>query len=232
MNKTNYLSKYKKNYTSQYGEDGVIEELFFRLDIKTGAVVDVGANDGMWYSNTFTLLQKGFDVYAIERSNKAQKMVELKKTYPKLHPLQITVSMDKNSDEHINNILKNMGAPADLEFVSIDIDSIDPWVFQDMDRTPKLVVIEIESRYYPLDMKWHNPTGTRETNPPQNITGLYPIYTIAKKKGYTLIAHTTSNVFFLRNDLIKKLNIPEVTDVHELSNFDPIRLSVADKLKW
>lgn len=232
MNTNNYLAQFKKNYTSQYGEDGIIEEVLRRLNINNGVVVDIGAHNGKWYSNTYTLLTRGFTVYAIEKSNKAKDLFELKKEYPSLNPIQITVSTDKNSEGHINNIFKTLGVPTEIDFMSIDVDSIDPWILDDMDRTPKLIAIEIESRYYPLDDKWHNPNGDRKTNPPQNITGFYPIYKIAKKKGYHFIAHTLSNVFFIRNDLIPTLNSPEITSVEELSNFDPVRLSPADKIKW
>lgn len=228
----NKLYKYIKNNTSQYGEDGVIEEILKRLNITSGVVVDVGASDGKWFSNTFTLLQRGFDVYAIEKNDNAKKMFELKKEYPNLYPIQIGVTTEKNSPSHINNILKTLGVPNEIDLISIDIDSIDTWVFEDLDRNPKVVVIEIEPRYYPLDMKYHNPKGDRKTNPPQNITGFGPTHKIAKEKGYFLIGHTISNLFYLRNDLIGKINSPELTDVEELTNFNPTYLTPEDKVKW
>lgn len=104
--------------------------------------------------------------------------------------------------------------------MSLDIDSIDPWVIKDIDRTPKFFVVEIEPRCYPLDDIWHDPKGTRETNFPQNLTGFGPMYKIAKEKGYRFIAQTSQNLFFLRNDLVDTIDCPEITSVHELSNFD------------
>jgi hypothetical protein len=232
MKPTNYLAKFKKNNTSQCGEDGVIEEILRLLNIDGGAVIDIGASDGKWHSNTFSLLQRGFDVYAIEASNNAKKMIVLQKEYPNLHPIQARVCIDKNSSNHINNIVNTLQVPTEVEFMSLDIDSIDPWVLQDIDRSPKFFVTEIEPRYYPLDNIWHNIDGNQITDPPQNLTGFGPMYKVAKAKGYTLVGQTSQNLFFLRNDLIEKLNCPEITSVHELSNFDPSYLKKEDKKRW
>lgn len=233
MKTNNFLLKYHKNNTSQNGEDGMIEEILRRLNITGGTVVDVGANDGKWFSNTFSLLQRGFDVYAIEVvSKKVQDMLNLKKEYPNLYPIHARVTTDKSSKHHINNIFKRFNIPNEVDFMSIDIDSIDAWVFEDLEVKPKFVVIEIGAYYYPLDMIWHNPLGNRTTNPPQNLTGFYPIYNIAKKKGYFLIGSSSINCFYLREDLLERLNCPEMTSVPELSNFNPSRLSAEDRHRW
>jgi hypothetical protein len=136
------------------------------------------------------------------------------------------------SDYHINKILDTLGVPQQVEFINIDIDSIDALVFKDINRDAKLVVIETEPRYYPLDDIWHNPDGTRETNPPQNLTGFYPMYKIAKNKGYHLIGQASQNLFFLKQELLPKLECPEITEVPELTNFDPKYLSPIDKARW
>ena len=95
MKTNNELFKYAKNNTSQVGEDGIIEEILKRLNITSGDVLDIGASDGKWNSNTFTLLQRGFNVYAIERSKSADKMFLLKETYPNLYPIKIGLTREK-----------------------------------------------------------------------------------------------------------------------------------------
>ena len=54
------LLKYRKDYYSQNGEDGVIEEILRRMGIKQGWFVDVGAWDGKYLSNSFALVEKGW----------------------------------------------------------------------------------------------------------------------------------------------------------------------------
>lgn len=233
MKENNILYKdYKKEVNSQYGEDGMIEEVFKRLNITSGAVVDIGASDGVWFSNTFELLKRGFDVYGVEISDNADKMFKLKETYPTIHPIKVGVEKSKDAENHINKILDRLNVPTEVELMSIDIDSIDPWVFEDCNRNVKLYILEIEPRYYPLDMKYHNPEGNRETNPPQNLTGFGPMYDIAKKKGYTLIGMSVNNLFFLRSDLVETLNWPELVGKSDLENFNPSYLSTEDKERW
>lgn len=229
----NHLLNYKKNNTSQYGEDGMIEEILRRLDINTGVVVDIGANDGKWYSNTYSLLERGFTVYGVEANTaKYKDMCKLKNQFPNLHPIHAKITTDKESPSHINNILKKYNIPDDIDFMSIDIDSIDAWVFEDLSVLPKFVVIEVESSHYPLDMIWYDPNFKNSGKTGKNGTSFLPIYKIAKNKGYHLVGHSNINSFYVRNDLIKTLNYPEATDVCEFSNFYPNRLNKVNFEKW
>jgi len=71
------LYKYKKNYYSQNGEDGVTEEILRRLNIKKGCFVKIGAWNGKHLSNTYFLLERGWQGIAIEGGR--QKFIDLKK---------------------------------------------------------------------------------------------------------------------------------------------------------
>ena len=51
------FSKFKKNYYSQFGEDGIIEEVLKRMGINEGWVCEFGAWDGIKSSNTFSLIE-------------------------------------------------------------------------------------------------------------------------------------------------------------------------------
>jgi hypothetical protein len=61
-----FYNRYAKNVHSQNGEDGIIEELLKRLDIKNGSVCEFGAWDGIHLSNTFNLVKQGFNAVFIE----------------------------------------------------------------------------------------------------------------------------------------------------------------------
>lgn len=54
------LAAYRKNVNSQYGEDGVLQELVRRLGIANGQFVEFGAWDGQHLSNTRLLLEQGW----------------------------------------------------------------------------------------------------------------------------------------------------------------------------
>jgi len=228
--------KYKKNNTSQYGEDGIVEEIFKRLNIQKGICVDIGASNGKWYSNTFSLVEKGWEAYEIEGSEN-EELKKLAIDYPNIKYRFCYVS-DEDNERNINKLLKQMDCPKEIDFMSLDIDSIEYWIWDTLEYNPKIMCIEIEPRNYPTDMIFHdrNPKLSKSEKQKlynsQNLTGFGPMYQLAKKKGYFLICHTISNLFFIRNDLIQDLKYPEVTDIKELTNFNPLYLSTEDKRRW
>ena len=57
MYSNNFYNEFKKDNHSQNGEDGIIEELLNRLQIKSGWVCEFGAWDGIHLSNTFNLVK-------------------------------------------------------------------------------------------------------------------------------------------------------------------------------
>jgi len=71
------MNKYAFNVYSQFGEDGIIEEIFNRLKIKKGFCVEFGACDGILLSNTRHLWEKGWAGVMIEKKQlEYQKMIQ------------------------------------------------------------------------------------------------------------------------------------------------------------
>ena len=64
MKESNFL-KYGRNAFSQNGEDGIIEEIFTRLDIQDGYVCEFGAANGKWWSNAFNIYSQNHNFIPI-----------------------------------------------------------------------------------------------------------------------------------------------------------------------
>jgi hypothetical protein len=63
------LNMFSHNIHSQNGEDGIIQELLNRLNLKNSSdryCVEFGAWDGMHLSNTFALVEGGWKAIYIE----------------------------------------------------------------------------------------------------------------------------------------------------------------------
>jgi hypothetical protein len=77
--KTNELLKYKKNIFSQSGEDGIIKEVFKRLEISNVKLdkncYEFGAWDGIHLSNTYNLIKNSLKKYVIK--NKSYQINDL-----------------------------------------------------------------------------------------------------------------------------------------------------------
>jgi len=206
-----FYKQYKKNVHSQNGEDGIIEELFKRLNITDGYVCEFGACDGIINSNTFNLVKKGFKAVYIEADkNLYNKLVKTAGWLPKIMAINARVDHN-NTHQSLDNILKTTPIPKDFDLLSIDIDSYDYQVWESLkDYKPKIVIIEIDSRIkVDNELHIHNP-------PEYHYTGFKPMLKLGKEKGYKFLLHT-GNMFFVRNDLAEKIDI---TYDNPLENFN------------
>ena len=193
---------YKGNTHSQNGEDGVLEEILKRLDIKTGWVCEFGAWDGVYLSNTFKLIQRGFNAVLIEGD--AERFNGLNHTaisYPGILPINAYVSPDRTSPNAIDNLLHNTPIPQRFDVLSIDVDSCDYQIWRSLlDYEPSVVIIEINSSVHP-----ENPRHIHEAGKYQG-TGFLPTLTLGNQKGYTFVLHT-GNMIFVRKDLYARLGV-------------------------
>lgn len=202
MYSNKFYKNYSKNVYSQNGEDGIIEELLKRLNIKNGWVCEFGAWDGIHLSNTFNLVKnKKFNAVYIEGDN--NKYNDLLKTVEKFNnivPIKAYVDHNDTSNS-LDNLLKQTNIPNDFDILSIDIDSYDYQVWKSLKvYRPKIVIIEINSSVKVDNQNWiHTPNKYAGT-------GFNPTYYLGIEKGYRFILHT-GNMFFIRSDLFDKLNI-------------------------
>jgi hypothetical protein len=205
-----FYEKYKKNIFSQNGEDGIIEEFFCRLGINSGWCCEFGAWDGKHLSNTFNLVQKGFNAVYIEGDK--EKFKDLLCTcneHKNIVPVNKYVDLEDNT---LDSILSETVIPKDFDLLSIDIDSADYHIWKSLvNYKPKVVIIEINSSVDPLDGNWIQTPGTT-----YKTTAFMPTYKLGIDKGYTFVLHT-GNMIFVRNDYFDKLNIDQPK--HYISNF-------------
>jgi hypothetical protein len=207
-----FYEKFKKNVYSQFGEDGIIEELLNRLNLTNKWCCEFGAWDGKHLSNTFNLINKGFNCVHIEGdSKKFEDLLETCKDHPNIIPINKYVGIKENK---LDEILSETNIPKDFSILSIDIDSYDYYVWESLENyKPIVVIIEIHSGIYPLDETWiHN------EDKKINSTSFLPTYNLGKIKGYKFLLHT-GNMFFIREDYFEKLGVEEPN--HFLSNFRP-----------
>lgn len=195
------LLVYAKNYWSQNGEDGIIEEIFKRLGINGGWLCEFGAGDGKTISNSYHWISsnKNFKVLYIENGDEDYERI-LKVVDE--HPDQIIALKETVTPQNINELLSRSGAD-DFEMISIDIDSHDYAVWEALTEfKPKVVIIEINSSLLPGEYQIHDDEKNLQGN---SFTSTVEL---GKRKGYTAVAHT-GNLIFVRNDLVDKVLIPD-----------------------
>lgn len=197
--KNNWLSDYKRNYTSQRGEDGILEKIFEVLGIDQGWYVDVGAQ-GLDHSNTYSLFKKGWSGILIEAE--PSSFQGLLKIYQDTKAYCIHEHVEPTGEKSLDNLLANTRLPCEFDFMSIDIDGNDYYVWEALIKyIPTVVVIEFNP-VIKLD-------DYRQPINGQGGSSLSVLTKLGKSKGYELIATTTINAFFVKRNLFDKFGIKD-----------------------
>lgn len=188
------LLAYAANVASQEGEDGIIERIFQILPPTHQYFVEFGAWDGKFLSNCYHLAaNRGWSGCFIEGNR--DKYVELLQTHgtnPKVTCVNSFVTLDGAG--RLDSILESVGAPKEIGLLSIDIDGMDYFVWESIERfSPTVVVIEF------------NPTIANDVVFVQakdfavnQGSSLLAMITLGWEKGYELICATRWNAFFVK----------------------------------
>jgi hypothetical protein len=207
------LRIYKKNIYSQNGEDGVLEEILRRLDLRTGSFVEFGAWDGKYLSNTYYLLEKGWSgVYIEGDKEKFQALVHNMERFSQ-HVELINAYVEPKGPHTLDKLLASTRIQREFEVLSIDIDSYDWQIWESIHNyNPTVVVIEINSSI---------PVGIYQTHRSKEIQGSSFSATVdlGLTKGYQAVCHT-GNVVFVKSSLVPQLNLPEMEILFPETLFD------------
>ncbi|MEZ5490898.1 MAG: hypothetical protein R3F50_11330 [Gammaproteobacteria bacterium] len=223
------LSDYGFSVFSESDEDGILLRIFAIIGFRNKVAIDVGGGSGLGGSNTANLiLHHGFDGLLIEGNNENAEY--LRKIYGEKRQTRHyppRVICEYVTTANINSLFTDNSIAGEVELLSIDIDSIDYWIWEAIDViSPRVVVVEIQC-ILPADVSWTVPKDFCETVFETIDNRRYGIYNSAslraferlgKSKGYRLVATSKLgfNAFFLRNDLgidkIPAISVDECLD--------------------
>jgi hypothetical protein len=203
---------YKKNIFSQYGEDGIIEEIFKRLgNVSDKRCCEFGAWNGKFLSNTCNLITNhNYEAILIEADKK--RFDELNINFPDKKIIKINKFVNFSGENSLDNILENNNFNKDFDFLSIDIDGCDYWIFESLSKfSPKVICIEfnplIPNKVYFIqekNMKINQGSSAKS------------IIDLGLKKNYFPIASTDCNLFFVHNKFKQKITNLDKFDINQL----------------
>ena len=205
------LESYRSNVYSQFGEDGILEELLDRLQQAriqlTNWCVELGAWDGVHLSNTCNLIRnRGFSAVLIE--GEVQRFKDLVASHPKEDVVKVCQFVGLDGETSFENILRTTPVPRDFDVLSIDIDGCDYWLLDSLSfYEPKIVCVEFNPTI---------PNGVEYVQPRdlslQKGSSPLSLVKLATQRGYTLVAATDTNLILLRAPLAQQLNLEEKLD--------------------
>ncbi|HET7085467.1 MAG TPA: hypothetical protein VFI23_11900 [Rhizomicrobium sp.] len=132
-----------RNIYSQRGDDGIIAEIFRRLDISQGFFVEFGGWDGVFLANSRALFEAGWGGAFIEAN--LNKFADLKRNYAgqeQIICINEWVALPGHHGKTIDQITAESFPARDIDFMTIDIDGLDYRILETMVMRPKVVCVE------------------------------------------------------------------------------------------
>tara|TARA_B100000787_G_C16151511_1_gene276783 strand:+ start:154 stop:1026 length:873 start_codon:yes stop_codon:yes gene_type:complete len=188
------INKYNERITSQFGEDGIIKEVLNRIKIENldKYCVEFGARDGISDSNTYNLI-KNHNYKAVLIEGDKKYFQKLCKNFVSDEIIKLNKFVDFYGENSLDKILGNTKIPINFDFLSIDIDGCDYFIFESLKLyRPKIICIEF-NHLIPNEVEFVQP---KNFNIKQGASAL-SLINLAKSKNYLLVGCTLANLFFI-----------------------------------
>lgn len=188
---------------SMHDEDGIIEEIFRRVGETNRWFVEFGAGDGLENCTTY-LLMKGWSGAWIEGSAACYQAI-LRHLSFAIEEKRLRVKYSFITAENIEALFAELGVPEEFDFLSIDIDRNDYWVWEAIRHwRPRVVAIEYNASWM-ASVACVVPYEPYATWDGSNYAGasLKALEYLGRRKGYCLVGCNFTGVtsFFVREDL-------------------------------
>jgi regulator of replication initiation timing len=216
------LNRFEWSTFSQFGEDGIIAEIFKRIGTTNRYFIEFGVENGE-ESNTTNLLYQGWKGLWIEgNKDHVEKVNQTLKKSIEENRLKIINAFI--TAENIEQLFDQGGAEKEPDLLSIDIDRNDYHIWNAINTyKPRVIVIEYNAIYRPGHsfIVPYDPKATWDGSSHFGAS-LQSFYELGLKKGYKLVActHSGVNAFFVREDLVRDhFEDPFTPEVH----YEPAR---------
>jgi hypothetical protein len=203
----NHFNTKEESIFSQSGEDGILKEIFLLIGSGNKTFLDIGAGNGKSISNTYNLRVMGWEGIGFDGAYDIP---------------QLNIIKQRISEENILEILQQHQISKEIDFLSLDIDSIDFYILKKILENgfkPRCICAEYNVNFtidedkvviYNPDLVWD---GGHYYG-----ASFKALINLATKYGYQPVCTNKLgvNVFFVRQDLMPKLNHVFIGHLHDI----------------
>ncbi|MDA8245006.1 MAG: hypothetical protein M0025_12915 [Elusimicrobia bacterium] len=199
------LNRYEFQVNSQGGEDGIIQEIFRRIGTTNKVFVEFGAGNGLENNTAYLLLNK-WKGYWMECSEEHSRAIETN-LKPLIDTKELAFKRTLINAENIEGLFAELEVPKEFDFMCVDIDGNDYWVWKAIQNyKPRAVSIEYNAFMGP-QAEWtikYDPDFAKDNDRYWGVS-LKLLERLGREKGYALVgcSYTGVNAFFVREDLAK-----------------------------
>jgi hypothetical protein len=207
------LLRYGFKVYSQSDEDGIIQEIFNRVGTRNRIFVEFGVESGI-ECNSVKLLVEGWRGLWLDAGTKHVAQIRTHfRTF--IDDRRLTANEAFVVAENINSLLEQGGVTGEIDFLSIDIDNNDYWVWKEITAIkPRVVAIEYNATLRP-PMSLVVPYDPERRWDGTNYFGasLEALVRLGRDKGYQIVGCNFSgaNAFFVCEDIAEDLFVEPAT---------------------
>jgi hypothetical protein len=185
------LSSFASDVYSQWGEDGIIEKIFSIIEVESKVCIEFGAWDGFHLANTADLWgNKGWEGILIEGHK--ERFLNLQENTSKYKCTCINAYVSTEGENSLEGLLKSNKIAVLVDLLSIDIDGNDYFIFDSLESLrPRVIVCEYNPTI-PAHLDVYQAYGDQNFG-----CSVSALLRIAHQKGYSLVAITDTNCFFV-----------------------------------
>lgn len=193
--KLDTLNIFEKKVYSQNGEDGIIEHIFDIIGTETKYFVEFGVEDGFECNTRLLSKKRGWRGLLMDGDGGSNN-----------------IQREFVSPKNINKLFAKYNVPKEFDLLSIDIDSLDYYVWEAIKPIykPRVVVVEYNSSIAPdLSLVVENEENFTWDETNYFGASLAALRKLGLKKGYTLVACDKNGVnsFFVQTSILKSLRL-------------------------
>jgi hypothetical protein len=197
------LLKHGFKVYSQHDEDGIIEEIFRRIGTTDRFFVEFGVGDGLENCTAYCLLKEWSGAWIDGSANCYEGI--LKNLDFLIQGKRLRAKYSFITAENIEELFRELEVPMEFDFLSIDIDRNDYWIWKAiLAYRPRVVAIEYNASFKQTVACTvpYSPTAIWDRS---NYFGssLKALEYLGREKGYDLVGcnYTGATAFFVRSDL-------------------------------
>lgn len=208
-----------ENVFSQWGEDGLLRDIFNRIGTTNRWVMECGAADGVFFSNSAKLIQDGWNALLIE-ADEAQFGKLAGRYLDNKNVTCFNYKVEPTGVYSFDTLLAKTSAPPDIDLAVIDVDGQDYWLFNSLlAYRPRVILCEFDPNADPHFIPEMGGEGQ---------AGVEAIKHLGIGKLYYPIGQTWCNLIFVRQDLLGLLTEDGqgITE-REVKDVLPVKLAAA-----
>ncbi len=185
------LKKFHEKIMTQFGQAGVLKKIFEEIKTTNKYFVEFGSDGTSTGEGNSAYLRVNYGFNGL-----------LMDATPRINT-PYKVEHEFISSQNINTLFDKYQVPLEFDFLSIDIDHNDWWVWYTLDKKYKPRVVSCESGSdFPksLDIVQDELYTIQRPQPGLGSSAL-AIYNLGLYKGYDYVSHCGVDAIFIRNDI-------------------------------